>query len=171
MLVWVVVCLIAGTTARTPFTEKDSRLIRIKGDVILGGIFPMHEHRQDIPEYPCGAVKEEKGIQRLEAMLYAIDLINNDPQLLPNLTLGALIIDSCSSDTYALEQSMEFVRYYMNQDMSEYKCENGKPPTYIPHLPVTGVIGASFSVVSIMVANILRLFKVSFHFSSNDVFT
>ena len=30
----------------------------------------------------------------------------------------------------------------------------------MPHKPVTGVIGASFSVVSIMVANILRLFKV-----------
>ncbi|GAB0098135.1 Metabotropic glutamate receptor [Sergentomyia squamirostris] len=149
-----------AAAARTPFTEKESRLIRLKGDIILGGIFPMHEHHQANPEYPCGAVKEEKGIQRLEAMLYAIDLINNDPQLLPNITLGALIIDSCSSDTYALEQSMEFVRYYMNQDMSEYKCENGKPPTFIPHKPVSGVIGASFSVVSIMVANILRLFKI-----------
>lgn len=40
-------------------------------------------------------------------------------------------------------------------------CENGMPPTFVPHKPVTGVIGASFSVVSIMVANILRLFKVS----------
>lgn len=47
------------------------------------------------------------------------------------------------------------------QDLSEYMCENGKPPTFVPHKPVTGVIGASFSVVSIMVANILRLFKVS----------
>ena len=46
------------------------------------------------------------------------------------------------------------------QDISEYKCENGKTPTYVPHKPVTGVIGAAFSVVSIMVANILRLFKV-----------
>lgn len=47
--------------------------------------------------------------------------------------------------------------------MSEYKCENGKPPMFVPHKPVAGVIGASFSVVSIMVANILRLFRVSFH--------
>lgn len=46
------------------------------------------------------------------------------------------------------------------KDMSEYKCENGKPPIFIPHKPVAGVIGASFSVVSIMVANILRLFRV-----------
>jgi hypothetical protein len=68
-----------------------------------------------IGQPPCGAVKEEKGVQRLEAMLYALDQINADAQLLPNTTLGALILDSCSSDTYALDQSMEFVRSYMNQ--------------------------------------------------------
>lgn len=75
----------------------------------------MHEQISTNSDYPCGAVKEEKGVQRLEAMLYAIDLINNDPTILPNVTLGVVIIDSCSSDTYALEQSMEFVRYYMNK--------------------------------------------------------
>lgn len=52
-----------------------------------------------------------------------------------------------------------------SQDMSEYECENGKPPTFIPHKPVAGVIGASFSVVSIMVANILRLFRVSISYN------
>ena len=60
-------------------------------------------------------MKEEKGMQRLEAMLYVLDEINSNDELLPNTTLGALILDSCSSDTYALDQSMEFVRSYMNQ--------------------------------------------------------
>lgn len=95
--------------------EPERKFLRINGDIILGGIFPMHEQISGQPDYPCGAVKEEKGIQRLEAMLYALDEINKSPDLLPNVTLGALIIDSCSSDTYALEQSMEFVRSYMNQ--------------------------------------------------------
>lgn len=95
--------------------EQDRKLLRFPGDIILGGIFPMHEQVSGRNYFPCGAVKEEKGVQRLEAMLYAIDKINADPNLLPNVTLGALIIDSCSSDTYALEQSMEFVRSYMNQ--------------------------------------------------------
>lgn len=95
--------------------DLERKLLRISGDVILGGIFPMHEQVSGRSDAPCGAVKEEKGIQRLEAMLLAMDEINNDPDLLPNITLGALIIDSCSSDTYALEQSMEFVRSYMNQ--------------------------------------------------------
>lgn len=66
-------------------------------------------------ESPCGQVKEEKGVQRLEAMLFALDEINKDADLLPNTTIGALVLDSCSSDTYALDQSMEFVRSYMNQ--------------------------------------------------------
>lgn len=106
----------SGLAIRANKWSSDSRLIRTGGDIILGGIFPMHEHNINNPEYPCGMVKEEKGIQRLEAMMYALDKINKyDDDLLPNVTLGSLIIDSCSSDTYALEQSMEFVRYYMNQ--------------------------------------------------------
>ncbi|XP_059488635.1 metabotropic glutamate receptor 8-like isoform X2 [Neocloeon triangulifer] len=156
-----VVVLVLAWVEAAGADGDETRLLRMNGDIILGGIFPMHEHRSGgYHAAPCGAVKEEKGVQRLEAMLYALDEINRDATLLPGLSLGALVIDSCSSDTYALEQSMEFVRSYMNQDMSEYKCASGQPPVYVPHKPVTGVIGASFSVVSIMVANILRLFKI-----------
>lgn len=103
------------TTIQSIDTGNNGKLIRIPGEIVLGGIFPMHEHNSTNREYPCGAIKEEKGIQRLEAMLYAIDQINKDENLLPNITLGTVVIDSCSSDTYALEQSMEFVRYYMNK--------------------------------------------------------
>jgi len=35
----------------------------VAGDVILGGLFPMHEYNLSRREFPCGAVKEEKGIQ------------------------------------------------------------------------------------------------------------
>ncbi|RZC41109.1 ANF receptor domain containing protein [Asbolus verrucosus] len=115
--------------------DSERKLIRIKGDVILGGIFPMHEQVSGRADMPCGAVKEEKGMQRLEAMLYAIDEINNSAEILPNITLGALIIDSCSSDTYALEQSMEFVRSYMNQvtARSQNHTSNAKAPQKLLH--------------------------------------
>lgn len=88
------------------------KMVDIQGDVIFGGMFPMHERGA---ETPCGSIKEEKGIQRMEAMLYALDMINNDTVLLPNITLGALILDTCSTDTYALEQSMEFFKSSINQ--------------------------------------------------------
>ncbi len=32
-----------------------------------------------------------RGLQRMEAMLFAVDKINNDPTILPNITLGVNI--------------------------------------------------------------------------------
>ncbi|XP_069990587.1 metabotropic glutamate receptor 7 [Penaeus vannamei] len=46
------------------------------------------------------------------------------------------------------------------QDVSDFKCEGGKKPIYNPPKPVIGVIGAASSSVSVMIANILRLFKI-----------
>lgn len=129
------------------------------GEVVFGGLFPMHEAGP--PSSPCGAIKKEKGIQRVEAMLYAIDLINKNPAILPNITVGVEIKDTCSTDVYALEQAMDFIRTSMNTlDVSGFECADGRTPKYNPPKPVAGVIGAASSQVSIMVANILRLFKV-----------
>ncbi|XP_028922962.2 metabotropic glutamate receptor 6 [Ornithorhynchus anatinus] len=132
--------------------------IRIEGDVTLGGLFPVHARGP--AGVPCGEVKKEKGIHRMEAMLYALDQINSDPELLPNLTLGARILDTCSRDTYALEQSLSFVQALIQRDTSEARCSDGQRPIIPKPERVVGVIGASASSVSIMVANVLRLFAI-----------
>uniref|UniRef100_H2ZT02 Glutamate metabotropic receptor 6 n=1 Tax=Latimeria chalumnae TaxID=7897 RepID=H2ZT02_LATCH len=132
--------------------------IKIEGDITLGGLFPIHARGP--AGVPCGEVKKEKGIHRLEAMLYALDQINSDPDLLPNMTLGARILDTCSRDTYALEQSLTFVQALIQKDTSDIRCSNGEPPIIAKPERVVGVIGASASSVSIMVANVLRLFAI-----------
>ncbi|XP_057888099.1 metabotropic glutamate receptor 7 isoform X2 [Melospiza georgiana] len=132
--------------------------IRLEGDITLGGLFPVHA--KGPPSSPCGDIKKENGIHRLEAMLYALDQINSDPDLLPNVTLGARILDTCSRDTYALEQSLTFVQALIQKDTSDVRCTNGEPPVFVKPEKVVGVIGASGSSVSIMVANILRLFQI-----------
>lgn len=132
--------------------------IRLEGDLTLGGLFPVHA--KGPAGEPCGDIKRENGIHRLEAMLYALDQINSDPELLPNVTLGARILDTCSRDTYALEQSLTFVQALIQKDTSDVRCTNGEPPVFVKPEKVVGVIGASASSVSIMVANILRLFQV-----------
>ncbi len=132
--------------------------IRVEGDVTLGGLFPVHA--RGVPGMPCGDIKKENGIHRLEAMMYALDQINGDDELLPNVTLGARILDTCSRDTYALEQSLTFVQALIQKDTSDVRCTNGEPPVFVKPEKVVGVIGASASSVSIMVANILRLFQV-----------
>lgn len=132
--------------------------IRIDGDISLGGLFPVHARGHD--GKPCGELKKEKGIHRLEAMLFALDRINNDNNLLPNITLGARVLDTCSRDTHALEQSLTFVQALIEKDGTDVKCLGGGSPIITKPERVVGVIGASSSSVSIMVANILRLFKV-----------
>lgn len=139
---------------------KDKNKIQIDGDVIFGGLFPMHEKGQSGKS--CGTIKKEKGIQRMEAMLFAIDKINADKNLLPGIKLGVHILDTCSSDTYALEQCMDFIKAQLTSvDVTDYRCDSGTSLVYAPAKPVVGVIGAASSTVSIMVANILRLFQVS----------
>ncbi len=135
--------------------------IKILGDITLGGLFPVHARGH--AGVPCGEIKKEKGIHRLEAMLYALDQINSDPELLPNITLGARILDTCSRDTYALEQSLTFVQALIQKDTSDIRCSNGEQPIIRKPERVVGVIGASGSSVSIMVANVLRLFEVRTH--------
>ncbi|XP_072521746.1 metabotropic glutamate receptor 7 isoform X2 [Salminus brasiliensis] len=154
-LLWVLEALLAAAAAQETYAPHS---IRIEGDVTLGGLFPVHA--RGVAGEPCGDVKKENGIHRLEAMLYALDQINSDDELLPNITLGARVLDTCSRDTHALEQSLTFVQALIQKDTSDVRCTNGEPPVFVKPEKVVGVIGASASSVSIMVANILRLFQI-----------
>ena len=52
----------------------------------------------------------EDGIQPLEAMLYTIERVNQDPRILAGVRLGALAFDTCDNPTYALQQAFYFVK-------------------------------------------------------------
>lgn len=133
------------------FNTDTKREITVDGDLIIGGLFPVHQKGEGAED--CGKINAQRGIQRLEAMLLALDEINKDEHLLPGIRLGAHILDTCSKDTYALEQSLEFVRASLTKvDDSEYTCPDG---SYAIHddvpLAISGVIGGSYSDVSIQV--------------------
>ena len=160
----ILVCF--GLTLGDDSIETQMKSIQLDGHIILGGLFPMHEKGSG--GALCGDIKVDKGIQRVEAMLYAIDAINKDETLLPTLKLGAHIKDTCLRDTFGLEQSLDFIKTHMtSMDAADYTCLDGSVPTGSPAKPVVGVIGAAASPVSIMVANILRLFKVSVGYISH----
>ena len=50
-----------------------SQYLTYPGDVMLGGLFPIHKRGED---GPCGAIQDEDGIQPLEALLFTLDEIN-----------------------------------------------------------------------------------------------
>lgn len=79
----------------------------VEGDIVLGGLMMVHEREDSVT---CGPVMPQGGIQALEAMLYTLDRINADPNLLPNITLGAHILDDCDKDTYGLEMAVDFIK-------------------------------------------------------------
>ena len=137
--------------------------VRLAGSLTLGGLFPVHA--RGAAGRPCGLLKKEQGVHRLEAMLYALDRVNADPTLLPGVRLGARLLDTCSRDTYALEQALSFVQALIrgrgDGDEAALRCPGGVPPLHAaPPERVVAVVGASASSVSIMVANVLRLFAV-----------
>ncbi|XP_034106721.1 metabotropic glutamate receptor 2 isoform X4 [Drosophila albomicans] len=124
----------------------------VEGDVILGGLMMVHSREDSIT---CGPIMPQGGIQALEAMLYTIDRIN-EMDLLPNITLGAHILDDCDKDSYGLEMAVDFIKGSIsNIDDAEYHCNKTQVRKVI-----SGVVGAASSVTSIQVANLLRLFRI-----------
>lgn len=78
----------------------------MEGDLILGGLMMVHEREDTVT---CGRVMPQGGVQALETMLYTLDVINNST-LLPNIVLGAHILDDCDKDTYGLEMAVDFIK-------------------------------------------------------------
>lgn len=80
----------------------------VEGDIILGGLMMVHEREDSVT---CGPVMPQGGIQALEAMLYTLDRLNGDLKgLLPDISLGAHILDDCDKDTYGLEMAVDFIK-------------------------------------------------------------
>ena len=43
-------------------------------------------------------------------MVYAVQEINNDTTVLPNVTLGFAIVDDCNKDTTAMTRALQFIQ-------------------------------------------------------------
>uniref|UniRef100_A0AAY4DUP9 G-protein coupled receptors family 3 profile domain-containing protein n=2 Tax=Denticeps clupeoides TaxID=299321 RepID=A0AAY4DUP9_9TELE len=90
-----------------------------KGDIIVGGIFSFHsgwEERElafsgNPPPLQCNSLNY-RAIQYAQAILYAIAEINNSTDLLPGLSLGFKIYDSCGSAAEAVSGAMSLCNGY-----------------------------------------------------------
>ena len=128
-------------------------------DIILGGLFTIHNDAEGSAGAKCGDRVWGHGIELLEAMFYALDSINSDPDLLPNITLGYDIRDTCQSDNIALDESVSLV--FTNTDAESGTCRpleaSGNDSIQIP---VAATIGPLESFISIPVASFFRLFQM-----------
>ena len=183
MLLVVLVCIIADVPSAAEsifkFNEEVGAEVlrddggRIRGirsrenkSFVLGGLFPVHLHSaaESRAGAPCGQVRL-RGPQRVEAMLYAIDRINGDPELLPGIELGYDIRDTCLSETLGLDEAIDLIITGSDlnlagcdvvQDTVASKSSTNETKYYV--VPTFGIVGASGSRVSVPVATLGRLF-------------
>jgi len=131
---------------------------RTNKDFVLGGLFPVHSDRQDSAGGGCGDAGETQGV---EAMLFALDLINADTQLLPGLEIGYDIRDTCGRENVGLDEVIGLII-----TGGQVEVESCQPATTSMNENITstlatfGLVGAASSSVSIPVANLGRLFQV-----------
>ncbi len=140
---------------------------RTPKDFILGGLFPIHASAEGGGE--CGEVRLERGLERMEAMLYSIDAINSDSTLLPNLTLGYDIRDTCSAENIGLDETVDLLITGSQLDLESCTRSRNSNGSFVTDTPTSAIIGAAGSRVSVPVASLVRLFatpQVSYASSS-----
>ncbi|XP_043218072.1 metabotropic glutamate receptor-like [Amphibalanus amphitrite] len=132
--------------------------VLLGGDLVLGGLFPVHEKGDSTP---CSTKLSGSGLQQLEAMLFAVDQINNDSDLLPNTSLGVHIVDTCGTAGHAVNQALALIKGPLDEDAAAFECSDGSlPRPKHRHKTVSGVVGGSSNIVSMNVADLLRVFRI-----------
>ncbi|KAF6103568.1 glutamate metabotropic receptor 5 [Phyllostomus discolor] len=166
VLLLILSVLLLKEDVRGSAQSSERRVVaHMPGDIIIGALFSVHHQPtvDKVHERKCGAVREQYGIQRVEAMLHTLERINSDPTLLPNITLGCEIRDSCWHSAVALEQSIEFIRDSLISSEEEeglVRCVDGSSSSFRSKKPIVGVIGPGSSSVAIQVQNLLQLFNI-----------
>ena len=139
--------------------EGRTRGIRdsVNKDFVLGGLFPVHEEDPNSSGALCGVARRD---QWVEAMLFAMDSVNANETLLPNITLGFDIRDTCLSDNIGQNEAFDMIISGSRFDVAE-PCESKNIRSQNASISTVGIVGPAASRVSIPVANLGRLFRVS----------
>ncbi|XP_043938159.1 extracellular calcium-sensing receptor-like [Protopterus annectens] len=127
------------------------------GDILIGGMIPVHTDYviplTSFTETPKPIQCKTFFIEIYQcalAIIFAIEMINQNPALLPNVTLGFKIYDSCYSEAKAVEGTL-WLLTSSTLAVPNYNCRAQ------PHL--AGFIGDHPSSSSIPMARILGLYR------------
>ncbi|XP_073478713.1 vomeronasal type-2 receptor 26-like [Aquarana catesbeiana] len=121
------------------------------GDLIIGGVFTVRskEENPNLPEEKIYSTSLWYYLNLL-AFLSAIDNINQDPDILPNITLGFHLYDSWLEPRNAVQSVLQILSG-PNGTIPNYSCKGqGK---------LAGVIGDHHSSTTIPIAQILGLYR------------
>ncbi|KAJ7386473.1 hypothetical protein OS493_008605 [Desmophyllum pertusum] len=144
--------LVGITTSIKDYTHE--RIFK-NGDIILGGIFPLHLVKGN---KSCSDLRSSVLILS-EAMIYAIEEISKDGKILQNVSLGYDIRDTCGNEQegvsiasdFVYENTLKFDPRFIVTNSCRAEVTTSKPA------PLIAVIGGLDSRVSVNVANVLQV--------------
>ncbi|KAM5191966.1 vomeronasal type-2 receptor 1-like [Mantella aurantiaca] len=125
------------------------------GDIIIGGIFTVHSvvtrwsyNRSPFRNLLCAGLYHRE-YRHLLAFIFAIDEINSSPDILPNVTLGYHVYDSCGHVNKAIKDVLQILSGH-TKEAPNYSCmERGT---------VAGFIGDLKSDTTLQMAQLLNLY-------------
>ncbi|XP_041441594.1 extracellular calcium-sensing receptor-like [Xenopus laevis] len=164
-MVWVLSIIIVEEVSASSDSKISCRLpsenitgyLSQEGDIIMGGTFTVHSDRvnRDIdftvkpPDIQCQRFAVEY-YQTMRALIFAVEEINADPELLPNISLGFQIFDTCKTLRSAAQGTLSMLSG-KTEITPNYHCYKGAP--------LAGIIGDAGSTRSILMAQILGLYR------------
>ncbi|XP_076002356.1 extracellular calcium-sensing receptor-like [Genypterus blacodes] len=129
------------------------------GDVVFGGLFKFKSLSgfPDLsftskPEEPTCTGLDFLGFRRAQTMAFAIDEINRNSKLLPNVTLGYSLYDNCVKLAVAFRAGLALLSGQEKWFTLGDTCP-GNPP-------VLGIVGDATSTNSIAISSIFGLYRV-----------
>ncbi|XP_049929106.1 vomeronasal type-2 receptor 1-like [Epinephelus moara] len=133
--------------------------MHMAGDVVLGGLFEIHIFSvfPDLsftsePQHPTCHSFDVLGFRQAQTMAFAIDEINRNSNLLPNVTLGYSLYDNCLSLGIGFRAALSLASGQEEQFILDKTCA-GNPP-------VVGIVGDASSTRSIAISAVLGLYRV-----------
>ncbi|XP_075794481.1 vomeronasal type-2 receptor 1-like [Pelodiscus sinensis] len=146
-------CRLLGKFDLHGYVESENRTL------IIGGMFPIHfrsipekEPTSSEPVSPkllCLCRFNFRGFRWAKAMIHAIHEVNNRLDILPNITLGYHIYDTCFTTSRTVEATLAYLTG-QNETMPNIRCSAGAP--------LIAVIGAGGSTLTIASSRILGLY-------------
>ena len=117
-----------------------------EGDIMLGGLFSVHQPGSRFEEVHL------RGIGRMQAMIFAIERINNDTSILSNISLGYDIRDYCGN----LSKAARLVYKLLTVNSCVNLSQNATRKKAIVSL-----IGPYESSTALFIGGFLRMLNVS----------
>ncbi|XP_026169592.1 extracellular calcium-sensing receptor-like [Mastacembelus armatus] len=129
------------------------------GDVVLGGLFEVH-YTSLFPELTFTSEPNQlscqgfdpPGFRHAMTMAFAVDEINRNSNMLPNVTLGYSLYDNCATLVIGFSAALSMATGREEHFLLQENC-SGTPP-------VVGIVGDSFSTFSIATSDVIGLFKL-----------